>query len=309
MERANAPQPESCIDITDLSDFLRSDWCKQFNFDGHRMQLVEEVTFLCASQDFIKDIEAIRKRLLKKYPKLNLPVSNRREAERILRAIYFGFYEPYKKSIKALIQKYKLLSHIYWQDKFFLLDDRTEDEIEDAKDNDEEITKGEARFRAMEELLEDFDLVLLDNIIIRNKPFSKDNVFLSWANPYFTRKISELSSITININKEGMNELEISFPPYATLPEMQALLKKNYKKIQEYREAHLPLTSKRDHRKDNLPKMIDAYMLDIQGKSKAEIANVLDERYGGNTSFEAISQLVSRMKTEASRFSKGKQET
>lgn len=33
------------IDITELSNFLRSDWMKRFNLDGDYMQLIEEVDY------------------------------------------------------------------------------------------------------------------------------------------------------------------------------------------------------------------------------------------------------------------------
>jgi hypothetical protein len=298
------------IDLSDLANFLRSDWRKQFNLDGHHMQLVEEVVFLCANDDFIRDVENIRKQILKKYPKLNIPTSNHRQAERILGFIYEHLYKPYKKSIEKLIEKYKLLPHLYWRDKFFMLDSKIEDEITDAKDYyDEKITKKEARFRAIKKITDDIDLELLDSIIIRNKPFDRYDGYPFWINPYLTRKTNELTGITINLEKEGIPYLEIGFPPYATLPEMQKLLKNNYNKIQEYRERYLSVPAKRDHRKDNLPKMIDAYLLDTQGKKKATIANILDEKYGSSITFEGVTQLVKRMKTEANRFSHNKQET
>ena len=89
---------------------------------------------------------------------------------------------------------------------------------------------------------------------------------------------------------------------YATLSEMQKLLKDKYKEIQRYRNKHLPVSIKRDHRKDVLPKMIDAYVLEAQGKNSVLIAKFLDEKYKDENTFENVYMLVKRIKEEAKRF-------
>jgi hypothetical protein len=282
------------IDITDLSNFLRSDWMKRFNLDGDYMQLIEEVVFLCVNESFINDIQSIRQMILKKYPKLNIPASNQYQAEAIVDFIYKNLHEDYKKSAKKIVEKYKLLPELYWEDMFFVFDGKIKEEI-----------RKENAFNATNNM----NLKLLDSIVVRNKPFDENDAFPFWANPYFTRKTDELGGITINLKNNGLPFLQIGFPPYATIQEMQKLIKENYQQIQEYREKHLPLPIQRDHRKDNLPKMIDAYMLNVKGERKAVIANFLDKRYGGNISFEAINQLVNRIKTESNRFNQNKQET
>jgi len=297
------------IDLSDLSEFLRSDCNKSLKLDNIHCQVIEEITFLCANDDFIKNVISIRKQILKKYPKLDIPTSNLYRAKRILGFIYKHFYKSYKKSITILIKKYKLLPHLYWSDKFFMLDSEIENQLEHARDYYDKITKKEARMLAIEEITDDIELELLDSIIIQNKPHNKLSGFPFWANPYFTRKTSELGGLTMKVNKDAISYLEIGFPPYATLPEMQKLLKKHYKEIQIYREAHLPVSVRRDHRKDNLPKMIDAYLLDAQGNGKVTIANILDEKYGGNITLEGVTQLIKRIKAETNRFNHGKQET
>lgn len=297
------------IDLTDLSYFLRNDVSKDFNITNHYMQMIEEVVFLCTNRDFISDIIDVRKKILKKYPRMEIPTLNTRKAEVFLGHIYEFWYEPYKKLIQILLDKYKLLPNVYWQDKLLFLDSKIDDELDDARENDEKISKKEARLLALEDALENTELYLLDSIILRNKPFDKRDIFPFWANPYFTRKTNELGGIKINIKKDLFSHLEISFPPYTTLQEMQQLLKDNYKKIQEYREKQLPLPSKRDHRKDNLPKMIDAYMLYINGEDKSIIANFLDARYGGSITFEGVTQLITRIQLEGERFNQNKQET
>jgi hypothetical protein len=263
------------IDIADLSDFLRSDWAENLNLDGNYMQIIEEVVFLCINDDFIKDIGIIRKKILKKYPKFNIPTSIPHQASEIVCFVYENFYKDYKDSIKGIIEKYKLLSPMYHQEEF----------------------------------MEDTSLQILDSIIFLNKPFDNSDAFPFWANPYFTKKTDELGGITIKITKDPIPYLEIGFPPYANIQEMQKIIKKNYDKIQEYRNKNLPLLKQRDHRKDNLPKMIDAYMLSIQGKSKEKIAIELDKKYENEISFEGVNQLIKRIKSEAKRFNKEKQET
>lgn len=307
MEYTQISQNPKYIDIAEISDFLRSNESKQFNLDGSQMQLIEEVAFLCVNVNFIEDVNKIRNQLLKKNAKLNIPATHYRQAESILGYVYYNYYSQYKKFIEDLIYKYKLLPSIYWKDKLLFLDNDIEDEVREAKEDGIKITKKEAYNIALEKKVEDIELELLDSIIISNKPFSKHDGYPFWANPYFTRKIA--SDITIKLKKDGVARLEIGFQPYATLPEMKKVLKDNYKKIQEYRELHLPITQRRDHRKDNLPKMIDAYMLNLRGDKITSIANFLDEKYGGDISFEGVNQLISRIKLESRRFNRTKQET
>jgi hypothetical protein len=300
MNNITTKQPQNYIDISDLSKFLVNDWSKQFNLDSHKMQIIEEVVFLCANDEFIKDIQKIRAKLRKRHPKLDLPTSEYRKVENILGFLYEYSYKEYKNSIEGLIKKYKLIPTIYWRDKLFMLDSIINDEIKDARDDKEKITKKEAFSRVLERLSDHLDPELLDYIIILNKPFDIHEGFPFWVNPYITRE--QLTDITINLKRQGLPYLEIGFPPYANLKEMQTILKANYKKIQEYREANLPLPVKRDHRKDNLPKMIDAYMRTVLGDKETTVAIFLDKRYGGSISFEGVKQLVSRMKKEADRF-------
>jgi hypothetical protein len=297
------------IDLTGLSGFLRSEWRDQFHLDGHHMQIIEEVVFLCANVEFIRDIENIRRLILKKCPEVVIPTTNYYMAKGLLVTICRQLYGPYRKSIQSIIEKYKLLPPLYWQDQFRQLDSNIKDEMRGSNFYGKQISKKEARLLAIEEIAEDIELTLLDSIVLRNEPFDTKESYPFWVNPLFTRKTDHLGGITIKLNKVGIPHLEIGFPPYATLSDMQAILKQNYKKIQEHREAHLPVSKKRDHRKDNLPKMIDAYLMHISGEGKPTIANFLDKRYGGSISYEGVMQLLNRMNAEASRFSSGKQET
>jgi len=297
------------IDLTDLADFLIDKKHNLFALDNHSMQVIEEVAFLCANENFISDINNIRKQLIKKSPKLSIPRGTSYKSEQVLRFIYIHQYKLYKKSVENIIEKYKLLPELYWQDKFFMLDSSIDSKISNKKSFGEKINKKEIRLNVTEEALDDINLDLIDNIIILNKPFDKYDGYPLWANPYFTRKANKIGNTTIKIKKEGIPSLEIGFPAYATLPEMQAILKQSYKKIQEYRASKLPVPAKRDHRKDNLPKMIDAYMLNAKGEDKTTIAVFLDDKYDDNLSFEAVAQLIIRMKKETNRFNRQKQES
>lgn len=300
MDNITSKQSPNYIDISDLSAFLVSNWSKQFNLDSHKMQIIEEVAFLCANDKFIEDIKKIRTKLLKKHPKLDLPTLSYHKAERILGFLYEHSYKTYRGLVEDLIEKYKLIPTIYWRDKLFLLDSKIDEEIRDARDDNEKITKKEAFSRVIKRLSDHLDPELLDYIIILNKPFDTHEGYPFWVNPYITRE--QLTDITINLKRHGLPYLEIGFPPYANLKEMQTILKTNYQRIQEYRQSNLPLPAKRDHRKDNLPKMIDAYMLTVKGNTQTTIANHLDKQFGGEISFEGVKQLVSRIKTEANRF-------
>lgn len=302
MNNPVATQNNSYIDITDLSDFLRNNGRRWVNLDGHYMQVIEEVSFLCVNDNFIRDIIDTRKRLLKSHPGLNIPTDNTRQAESILGYVYEHSYKLYKNLIAKLIDKYKLLPSLYWKDKFYFLASEIETRLGSTIFPGEKLSKSEARNEAIESIIEDMDLELLDSLILRNKPFDMHDGLPFWANPGLTRKTIGRGDISMNLKKTGRPRLEIGFPPYATLPDMQAILKDNYKMIQEYREANLPVLSKRDHRKDNLPKMIDAYMLHTQGKSLKSIANILDKRYGDYNLYEGVSQMISRIKSESKRF-------
>lgn len=283
------------IDLTDVVALLNRQ-----TFDKYQLQIIEEVVFLCVNESFIQDIENIRKWMLGKYPKMPIPTKNLWRAEGILGFIYRKHYKKYKNLIAELIEKYKLISNLYWQDKFAHLDMKIKDEMEDEK-----ISQKEARSRAIEEISDNIDLELLDSIIIRNKPFDTSDGFPFWCNPYFTRKLlNGIKPITMNIKKDWITQMEIGFPAYATLPEMQKLLKDNYKEIQIYRQKHLPLKAIKDSRKSSLAKMIDAYLFYLEGKNNARIAVELDKKYGGDLTLDAVNVLIKRLKQESFRFNK-----
>jgi len=303
LEKTPTLDEEAHINLVDLSVFLRSNRIKEFKLDTHHFEIIEEVVFLCANTNFVNDINKIRKKILKKYPRLPLPVSNYIEAEYVLKFIYTHFYSQYKNLVEEILKKYKRLPNMYWQDKFLFLESKVDDIIKKGKFCGNKVGKKEALFLAMEEMTDNINLELIDSLIIRNAPFQAGDGFPFWVNPFLTRKTAELGGITVNLRKGPINLIEIGFPPYATLTEMKELLTDQYEKIQEYRNKTLFLPIKRDHRKDNLPKMIDAHTLNLQGKSDEEIAIILDAKYGGDITFEAVRQLIKRMGLEADKFS------
>lgn len=191
------------------------------------------------------------------------------------------------------------------------------DEIEDSRDfwGSKPISKSEARFNVVEEKLEDYPLNLMDNIVLRNSPFRLDDVYPFWANPYFTRKVSEGFPIPVKVERKSHRALiHIGFPAYASLSEMIDLLKQNFSEIQKERAKSLPVPPKKDYRKVGLEKSIDAYTMFVNGQRPERIAIELDKKYGGEHTFESIQILINRMKEEAKRFDKSleiekKQET
>lgn len=296
------------IDLFDLSSFLKSKSVEDYKFDGHHYQIIEEVVFLSANKNFISDILSARLKIQKRFPDLILPTDNIYKAKQILRLLYISFYEEYKTIISDLISEYKLLPDLYWRDKIFSLNRETEKLLDDHEFSGDKITKDEANSIALDSLLEDVDLDLLDNIIICNKPFNKADGFPFWINPFLTRKTNELMGLRMEVLQNPIPYLNIGFPIYASLIEMQKMLKENYQAIQDFRVNNIQWKDKRDHRKDNLPKMIDAYLLDKVGKDKLQISIELEKEYGTEISFEAVGQLIKRFQDEANKMGK-KQET
>lgn len=289
------------IDLTDLVSLLGN---KKWKFDNNQMQIFEEIVFLCINDNFIKDVQKIRAYFIKKHPNIAIPARDTFQAEAVVRYLYMKHHKKYRQFIDELIKKYKLIAPLYWQDKLQFIESAIEDEIRDNSYHFTKMSKGEARFNVIEEKLEDYPLNLMDNIILRNSPFQLDDAYPFWNNPYFTRKLSEGIGLSVSIEDKYGTKLNIGFPPYASLSEMINLLKKNYKKIQEERAEFLAVPAKKDYRKSELKKSIDAYMMYVKGEKIERIAVELDRLYGGEHTFESINKMVERMKKEAERFDK-----
>lgn len=289
------------IDIGDLSDLLAN---KRWHFDKHQMQIFEEIVYLCINDSFIKDVQKIRSYFIKKYSNIAIPTNNTYKAEAVVRFLYIKHHKKYKKLVEELIKKYKLIPWLYWEDKLRFINMYIEDELKERDHFDRKISKSEARFNAIEEKLEDYPLNLMDNIILRNSPFQRDDAFPFWNNPYFTRKPMAGLSMPMSIVRKHQAIINIGFPAYSSLSEMIELLKKNFKKIQEYRATELPVPAKKDYRKSELKKSIYAYMMYIKGEKIERIAIELDKKYGGEHTFESIIKIVERMKKDSERFDK-----
>jgi hypothetical protein len=292
------------IDLTDLSDYLNDGILgKKDKLDKKYNQIIEEVVFLCGNRNFIRDIVNLRQMIMNEMPGITLPVEDHLYASHIRQAVYCGFFKVYKKAVKQIIKRYKILPQIYW--KNVLKNLKSDVQIELIKDGGIPSDGSKAYFntKVVTKTLLHCPLELLDLIIFTNKPFCSKNMFSPyWADPKITRGEPILPMfINPDVNDDD-SYLYIGFPPYATSEEMQGLIKKQYDIIQKYREKHLPLLPKRDHRKDNLPKMIDAYMLSMAGKSRVQICRALEEKYGPDLTFEAVDLLIRRFKDETKRF-------
>lgn len=288
------------IDVGDLADYIRKE-----KSDNDQLQIFEEVFFLCCNSQFVEDINKIRTMIESEIPDIKLPTYTEYNNSSILNLIYKKIYPTYKEAIRILIKKYKLISSIYWLDYYEWIENRIKMEM-----SIEKISRVEAIKKIIEEKLNLKKLNLLDSIIIRNKLFDSRDEDLSWCNTYITRKsLKNIMYINIKSNSFETN-IWIGFPPYATLSEMQKLLKDNYEFIQEYRESKLPILKKRDHRKDNLAKIMDIYYLNSIGLNKTKLAVKLDEKYNQDTTLESINIMLKRIKKESERFlNKDKQET
>jgi hypothetical protein len=286
------------IDLSDLVDFLNSD-LDLFELDSHHMQIIEEVVYLCINPDFLFDVHVARSEILRRFPKMNIPSTNTDQTKNILNLLAQKFNEEYKKKIRAIVKKYKLLPSLYWKDHFGFTPLRVKELMSRGKD------KKTAQFYAYEESENTLLPSILDSVIIQNTVFDKREVWPHWLNPYFTRKLIDKNYLNIEIEKDNPETvLKILFPPYSTLSEMKQMLSDNYKKIQKMREKELPVLAKRDHRKDALPKMIDAYTMERQGLDIAKISYAIDKKYGGDSTFEGIDKLITRLKEESSRFNR-----
>jgi hypothetical protein len=301
INKINKQKNENRIDLSGLI------WLSGHgSFNNHQMQILEEVAFLCINRNFVERVNKARVALKNKFVKVEFPIENTWRAERFLEVIYRYYYKQYKSFIEGMLKDFKLLPSLYWRDKLEFLEMDIEDYLREERwfgGRDMKISKREAREEMLDKALEDSFLELLDSIIIRNAPLKKGELPL-WCNQHLTRGMKGI--FPVELKKDGVPGVQITFPIYATLSEMQKLLKENYNKIQKIRSAATPLLAKRDHRKDNLAKMLLAHELFQQGKSLAKISVELDKIFGGYISFEGVRVLVQRAEKEASRF---KQET
>jgi hypothetical protein len=286
------------IDLRSLLDFLNSGFTELLGLDSHDMQIIEEVVFLCLNPDFILDVNILRGEIIKKFPNLNIPASNYDQARSIVVSLGFNHYEFYRSKIYEIISRYNLIPALYWNDRFkFYRFDVPDFMSEDG------MTREQAELEAQRKLDHTYQMQILDFIFILNTVFDESEGTPSWINSNYTRKAILDNQLSLDVEHSyHETTLNVSFPPYANLTEMQQLLAKNYKRIQEYRSKHLPLSPKKDRRKTALPKMLDAYLMNRAGYGVMGISLALDSKYGTESTFEGVTKLIERMHQEVTRF-------
>lgn len=293
------------IDLSGVSDFLKDNTSPSENAVR---QILEEVVFLCINENFLKDVQSIRKIISIAYPNITLPISSAPIVEDFVRLLYTKFYVIYTSLMEDLIKKYKLIPSIYWRNKLELIDSCIWCRIYKSKDGHEThppMKYMEDRAIRINRALKNLPLGLMDNIILRNSPIPKDDNFPLWANPYFTRSRYEGFPLSMRIDENPhQTMLNIGFPAYASLSEMITILRDNFNEIQKFRSEQLPIPNRKDARKNEIGKSIDAYTMSMDGLGLTKIANKLDIKYGGDYTFEGVQKLIKRMKDESKRFDK-----
>jgi hypothetical protein len=297
----NKVNPENYhISISPLADIIRNEKIK---FDDFQMQIFEEVFYLCVNDNFIKDVWNIRKEITKKHPNKKIPTTDTEEAEEIVRLLYLKNYRFYKEKMESLLKKYKLIHPLYWDNKLKWIE---VEEIELAIIFKKKPRINLSNNKEAQKKLECYPSNLLDNIVFRNSPFQKDDGLPFWNNSYFTRKTMPTVGNSYHINYDGYApKLTVSFPVYASLTEMKKILADNYGEIKKYRAEKLPLSDKKDYRKNELSKSIDAYSMSVLGKNFSQIAYELDKKYAGmEHNIDSVRKLIKRLKKESERFNK-----
>lgn len=298
-----------------------------------KLQIIEEVFFLCTRKDFNKDIDTIREfigktdveylsksidilgekvflhfdnNLVKTYLPIKIDLVDHDFDESLdhYRKLGEDFFNKYIKKVDKLLKKYKLLKSIYYPKNHLVTVLENKGVIIEEDELVDNTILWDAAIERLEE--EEFfsykELNLIDLLIFFNDP-CPSGLHEDWANDLSTKKNEIVFSISENsIWALRDASLDISFPAYFTVNEMCQALKKDSEKISEHISNKLPLQNKKYTNKSNISKWIDVYTMHKDGLKKEKIAYKLDKKYGGDHSIDQVSKLIQRTKNESDRF-------